>query len=91
MCGACPGGGIVSATTAELNRRGLKRQALAELRRRLASGATLTLVGDGWSLRQRTGRQHVVADIEPLLSTLDGLADWTDRQSPSEVVTALLT
>lgn len=88
MCGACPGGTAVSPTTAELNRTGRKRLVLAELRRRLAPGCTLTLVGDGWTLRRRTGRQEVFADIEQLLAALTAGAsgDWTGPESPQAVL-----
>ncbi|MGM7669867.1 hypothetical protein [Microbacterium sp. A93] len=92
MCGACPGGTLVSPTTAELNRTGRKRLVLAELRHRLAPGCTLTLVGDGWTLRRRTGRQEVFADIEPLLTALrtHAAADWTVPEEPRAVVAQIL-
>lgn len=92
MCGACPGGGLVSHATAELNRTGRKRLLLAELRRRLAPGCTLTLLGDGWALKHRTGRQEVFADVEVLVAALLGRAasDWTDSERPSEVLGRVL-
>lgn len=95
MCGACPGGTTVSPTTATLNRLGRKRQALAELRRGLAPGCSLTLMGDGWTLRRRTGRQDVFADVEELLVSLEtpgpgAGADWTGTETPRAVVGRLL-
>lgn len=92
MCGACPGGTLVSPTTAELNSTGRKRLVLAELRRGLAPGCTLTLIGDGWTLRRRTGRQEVFADIEQLLAALQSHAavDWTAPEEPGAVVAQLL-
>ncbi|WP_313818192.1 hypothetical protein [Citricoccus sp.] len=92
MCGACPGATTVSPTTATLNRLGLKRQALEELRRGLAPGCSLMLMGDGWALRRRTGRQDVFADVEHLLESLEASgADWTKQESPTAVVELLLT
>lgn len=92
MCGACPGGTTVSPTTAELNRSGRKRQALEELRRGLAPGCSLSLMGDGWALRRRTGRQDVFADVEGLLVALEAAgADWTGAETPRAVVGRLLT
>lgn len=84
MCGACPGGAQVSATTATLNRLGRKRLLLDRLRRGLAPGCTLTLMGDGWALRHRTGRQEVFTDVELLLATLEHHRDrdWAAESSP---------
>ncbi|WP_236558072.1 hypothetical protein [Citricoccus sp. K5] len=86
----------MSHTTATLNRLGRKRQALAELRRGLAPGCSLTLMGDGWTLRRRTGRQDVFADVEQLLDSLDSpeagtSADWTGAETPRALVRRLLT
>lgn len=95
MCGACPGGTLVSPTTAELNQTGRKRLVWAELRRHLAPGCTLTLVGDGWTLRRRTGRQEVFTDIEQLLESLESPetgagTDWTGPDSPRAVVAQVM-
>ncbi|WP_313823174.1 hypothetical protein [Citricoccus sp.] len=77
----------MSPTTATLNRLGLKRQALAELHHGLAPGCSLTLMGDGWTLRRRTGRQDVYGDVEELLEALAAPgADWTAVESPRAVV-----
>ncbi|GAA4773843.1 hypothetical protein [Citricoccus nitrophenolicus] len=82
----------MSATTAELNRSGRKRQALAELRRGLAPGCSLSLMGDGWALRRRTGRQDVFADVEGLLVALEATgADWVGPEPAGAVVGCLLT
>lgn len=92
MCGACPGGNQASLTTATLNRLGRKRLLLAQLRRGLAPGCTLTLMGEGWALRRRTGRQEVFADVERLLASLEASQgkDWVTEGSPWAVAEALL-
>ncbi|MFC4428880.1 hypothetical protein [Citricoccus alkalitolerans] len=86
----------MSSTTATLNRLGRKRQALAQLRRGLAPGCSLTLLGDGWTLRRRTGRQDVFADVEELLVSLEtpgtgAGSDWTGTEPARAVVGRLLT
>lgn len=92
MCGACPGGTSVSPTTARLNDMGRKRRLLAELRRCLAPGCTLTLVGDSWTLRRRTGRQDVFHDIENLLVSFENgqVKDWVSLRAPRDIVRNVL-
>ena len=92
MCGACPGGSLVSRATAELNRTGRKHLLLTQLRLRLAPGCTLTLVGDGWALRHRTGRQEMFSDVEQLVAALAGhsASDWKGSERPSELLSRML-
>jgi hypothetical protein len=92
VCGACPGGTPVSPTTATLNQLGRKRLLLTQLRRGLAPGCTLTLQGDGWALRRRTGRQEVFADVEHLIASLEASQgeDWASGYSPWAVVRIVL-
>lgn len=84
MCGACPGGGQVSNTTALLNARGLKRRLLANLQRCLFPGCTLSIAGDRWTLRRRTGRLETYSDIEALLDALEDSSskDWASVKRP---------
>lgn len=70
MCAGCPGGRPVSSTTALLNAERLKPAVLAELRRRLGRRAGLSVLGDRWVLRSRTGRQEVFDDVEALAGAL---------------------
>lgn len=91
MCGAC-GRAVVSPTTARLNARGAKPLVLARLRAGLAPGCRLQLVGDGWTLVRRSGRGEHHADVEGLVSSLEGGAasDWRGESSPRAVLAALL-
>lgn len=66
MCAGCPGGGMISSATAYMNLHGLKHAVLGELRRNVGPRATVTVFGDRWVLRSRTGIQHVLPDIEAL-------------------------
>jgi len=93
MCGACPGGGRVSAATAELNKFRLKQRLLSELKHCLAHGCTLTLRGDQWTLRRRTGRQVAYQDIELLISDLSDTSssDWRGNRSPEQVLSEILS
>lgn len=93
MCGGCPGGNKVSKATAKLNHLGVKRKLFAELQRGLASGCSLTLLGDQWTLRLRTGRLIVYPDIEQLIADLHNSAnrDWTGLQSPKAVLNQFLS
>lgn len=85
MCAACPGGGQVSATTAQLNHSGRKHQLLSQLGSKLAPGCSLALLGDSWSLRTPTGGGHVFDDVEQLLSSLETVHSgyWKGATTPT--------
>ena len=70
MCAGCPGGGTVSPATAYVNLNGLKSAVLSELRRSVGRRAAVTVLGDRWVLRSRTGVQHVLPDVETLARAL---------------------
>ncbi|MFI7482013.1 hypothetical protein ACH9EU_06300 [Kocuria sp. M1R5S2] len=70
MCAGCPGGRAVSAATAHLNAHGLKPAVRKELQRRAGHRATVTVFGDQWVLRSRTGAQQVLPDLEHLLAAM---------------------
>lgn len=78
MCAGCPGGRAVSPATAYLNLNRMKPAVLAELRRIVGRRATITVLGDQWVLRSRTGVQQVFPDVEALTGALVGKHDGTE-------------
>lgn len=70
MCAGCAGGRPVSPTTARLNTYGLKPAVLKELRGRVGTRAAVSVFGDRWVLRFRTGRQEMFDDVEALTTAL---------------------
>ncbi|MUN63488.1 hypothetical protein GMA12_10095 [Kocuria sediminis] len=96
MCAGCPGGRAVSPATAHLNLHGGKRAVLAALRREVGPRATITLFGDRWLLRSRTGAQQVLPDLEHLVAELAerGLLDRSavpEDAAGADLVAALVT
>lgn len=75
MCAGCPGGRAVSPATAYLNLNKMKLAVLAELRRHVVRGATITVLGDQWVLHSPTGGRQVFPDVETLASALVGKHD----------------
>lgn len=95
MCAGCPGGRAVSRSTAYVNAHGLKPRVLAALRQRVGGRAAVTVFGDRWVLRSRTGAQQVFPDLEDLVRALTarGLVDrdgLPDAAAGEELVAALL-
>lgn len=95
MCAGCPGGCPVSAATAYLNSHGLKLTVHQELQRHVGNRATVSVFGDQWVLRSRTGVQRVLKDLEHLVVALadQGLLDPSFKQakaSGEQLIGALL-
>jgi hypothetical protein len=53
----------------------MKPAVLTELRRYVGRRATITVFGDQWVLRSRTGAQQVFPDVETLAGALVGARD----------------
>lgn len=66
----------------------MKPAVLAELRRNVGRRATITVFGDQWVLRYRTGAQQVFPDVESLAGALVGSHDGVDVNQILENVTS---
>src|SRR3954469_6523287 len=78
MCAGCPGGKAVSRVAVYANFKGIKGEVARLLQQAAGSRVAISAFGDQWVLRSPTGRQHVLADLEPLAGALvaGGTVDW---------------
>ena len=77
MCGACTGGAVISRLTAYAAVTGSNREVLQMLQDTAAPRLLITSSGGQWLVRNRTGHQQVLPDLESVAAAVvSGPVDW---------------
>lgn len=77
MCGACPGGAAVSRISAYAALAGIKQEVAGLLQRAAGPRLTIRAFGNGWTVRDRLGRQRVLPGLEEVAAAVAaGPLDW---------------
>lgn len=77
MCGACPGGAAVSRISAYAALAGIKPEVAGLLQRAAGPRLTIRAFGNGWTVRDRLGRQRVLPGLEEVAAAVAaGPLDW---------------
>ncbi|AUI50908.1 hypothetical protein [Arthrobacter crystallopoietes] len=88
MCGACPGGTVVSRLTAYANLNGLTAEVTDLLQRAAGKRIILSRFGGQWLLRKRTGQQIIARKLEEVAERVveTGDVNWEQLQA-AEITT----
>ena len=77
MCGACPGGTAVSRLSAYASLVGIRSEVAVLLQRAAGPRLSIRSFGDGWTVRDRLGRQRVLSGLEEVAAeVVAGSVDW---------------
>lgn len=78
MCGGCPGGSTVPRLTSYVQLTGIKAEVTRLLNAIADKRISITIFGDQWVSRSRTGAQQIVTTMEALAMAVlgDSPVDW---------------
>jgi len=77
MCGACPGGAVVSRISAYAALAGIRPEVAGLLQKAAGPRLAIRAFGNGWTVRDRLGRQRVLPGLEEVAAAVAaGPLDW---------------